>query len=75
MGRPHEDPGLGEAARAGVRREVAGMSLEELRAASSTAASRDRLNFERATAARVELFSRLRLPRGTVTIGSGRRDD
>jgi hypothetical protein len=51
------------------------MSLEELRAASSVAAFRDRLNFERATAARVELFSRLRLPKGTVTIGSGRRDD
>jgi hypothetical protein len=60
---------LTEEERRAIRREVEVMSREELVATMGRTASRDRVNFERATAARVELFSRLRLPKGTDIVG------
>lgn len=68
----HSRPALSDGERREIRLAVERMSREELVETMGRSSPRDRVNFERATAARVELFSRVRLPKGTVTIGSGK---
>jgi hypothetical protein len=57
------------ALRASLEKTSGSDLIERVMARKDAWVSRDRRRFDEATAERVELFSRLKLPKGTVTIG------
>ena len=69
----HTQPPVTEEQKREIRREMEAASRDELVEIMRTPGSKDRMNFERATAARGELFGRrLRMPKGTDIIGNGK---
>jgi hypothetical protein len=68
----HEQPSLSPEERGAIKAAMEGASGSELLVFMRRDARQDRLAFEQATAARSEFFSRLRLPKGTDTVGSGK---